>query len=235
MSVMTEKTIGRNAAGSSFFEWRRVLLLCGMMAAVLYVVMDAAAALLYDGYSYRDQTISELSAIGAPTRTFWLPLGLLYSSLVVAFGLGLWNTASDRSLRIVAALVFTVGAMGFVAWPFAPMHQREVLAAGGGTLSDTMHLVLGGVSSVLFIVMLALGATLGSKRFRIYSVVTLVTVLAFGAYMGTQTANVGENEPTPWLGIAERVAIFAPMIWMGVLGLTLRQRPERDSRTDVLR
>jgi hypothetical protein len=26
------------------------------------------------------------------------------------------------------------------AVPFAPMHLRETLAAGGGTLSDTMHL-----------------------------------------------------------------------------------------------
>ena len=27
-------------------------------------------------------------------------------------------------------------------WPFAPMHQREVLAAGGATPSDTLHQVL---------------------------------------------------------------------------------------------
>lgn len=44
------------------------------------------------------------------------------------------------------------------AWPFAAMHQREVLAAGGGTLSDTLHKVLGVVTVFLFLVTVGFGA-----------------------------------------------------------------------------
>ena len=46
------------------------------------------------------------------------------------------------------------------------MHQREVLAAGGGTLSDTMHVVLGGVTVFLMFLAIGFGATAFGKRFR---------------------------------------------------------------------
>ena len=40
----------------------------------------------YQGYSFASQTIGELSAIGAPTRQLWVPLGIVYTLLVAAFG-----------------------------------------------------------------------------------------------------------------------------------------------------
>lgn len=63
-----------------------------------------------------------------------------------AFGRGVWQSAGrNRAVRIVGGLILAFGSLGLL-WPFAPMHQREVLAAGGGTLSDTMHVVLGVVT-----------------------------------------------------------------------------------------
>jgi hypothetical protein len=92
-----------------------------------------------EGYSRISQTPSELTAIGAPTRSLWMQLGAVYTVLVIAFGWGVWKSAGrDRALRIVGGLLVAYGSLGLL-WPFAPMHQREVLAAGGGTLSDTMH------------------------------------------------------------------------------------------------
>jgi hypothetical protein len=60
------------------------------------------------------------------------------------------------------------------------MHQREVLAAGGGTLSDTMHVVLGGVKVFLMFLAIGFGATGFGKRFRLYSIASIVVLLAFG-------------------------------------------------------
>ena len=145
--------------------------------------MDVLAASRYDGYSYTDQTISELSAVGAPTRSLWIPLGFVYSVLTIACGFGIWASARQkRALRFVAAFVAGIGVLGLVAWPFAPMHQREVLAAGGGTLSDTMHLILGAADTLLFVLSIAFGATAFGKRFRLYSIATILVVLAFGAF-----------------------------------------------------
>jgi hypothetical protein len=47
---------------------RKLLLICGIVSSGLYVAADILAAMRHEGYSYADQTISELSAIGAPTR-----------------------------------------------------------------------------------------------------------------------------------------------------------------------
>ena len=48
---------------------RKILLVCGILSSLLYVAIDALAALRYEDYhSYASQAISELGAIGAPTK-----------------------------------------------------------------------------------------------------------------------------------------------------------------------
>ena len=47
--------------------WRRSLLVCGILSSLLWVAGDIAGSLSYVGYSYVDYSVSELSAIGAPT------------------------------------------------------------------------------------------------------------------------------------------------------------------------
>jgi hypothetical protein len=139
--------------------------------------------------------------------------------------------ASNRGkIRALGGLVFLMGLISLVGWPFAPMHQREVLAAGGDTFSDTMHLVLGGVNSLLFVLAIAVGILAFTGRFRWYSIATLIVVLVFGSYVGMESADVAANEPTPWLGIAERIVVFGSMLWVGVLGLVIRtEMRERES------
>lgn len=95
--------------------------------------MNFLTVILYEGYNPVSQTVSELSAIDAPTRKLWVSLALVYSFLVIAFGGGVWVSAKEnRSLRIVGILLIINSVLGFF-WP--PMHQRYVLAAGGGSLS----------------------------------------------------------------------------------------------------
>jgi hypothetical protein len=208
---------------------RKTLLGCGVAAFALYVCMDAIAVLRYDGYSYVDQTISELSAIGAPTRSFWIPLGFIYSALMVVFGLHVWELAAGRrALQVVGLAAAGAGILGFVGWPFAPMHQREVLAAGGETWVDTVHLVLAGMSSLLFMLSIGIGANTFGTRFRLYSIATLLVVFVAGGPTGYTAPDVSANEPTPWLGVTERVAIYSSMLWYVVLALGLL-RAEVDS------
>ena len=54
--------------------------------------------------------------------------------------------------------------------------------------------------------------------------------VAFGAYTGMEAPDVSANADTAWLGIAERIAVFSSMIWIGVFGLVLRK--ERYGRSD---
>ena len=48
---------------------RKLLLTCGVLSSLLYVAMTVFVATQWKSYNSASQTISELSAIGAPTRT----------------------------------------------------------------------------------------------------------------------------------------------------------------------
>lgn len=178
---------------------QKVLLVCGILASLLYVAM--MQAIRYDGYNWISQTPSELSAIGAPTRPLWFWLAWVYTALVLAFGWGVWKSAgSNRPLRVVGGLILASGLLGFV-WPFAPMHQREVLAAGGGTLSDTLHIVLAFVTVPLFLLTVGFGAAAFGRRFRLYSIATIVIAFVFGVLTGLDGPRVSANLPTPYIGL----------------------------------
>ena len=79
---------------------RKALLVCGIVSSLLYLAMNVFVAMQWEGYSSASQTISELSAIGAPTRPLWVSLGIVYTLLVTAFGWGVWGaTRRNRPLR----------------------------------------------------------------------------------------------------------------------------------------
>jgi hypothetical protein len=106
------------------------------------------------------------------------------------------------------------------------MHTREVLAAGGGTLSDTMHLVLASVTVLLMLAAMVHGAMALGKRFRVYSIASLVLLFAFGALTFIDAPRIGVNLPTPWVGVWERINIGVFLLWVVVLGTALLQRHE---------
>ena len=91
-------------------RWRKPLLSCGILAGALYVAMTLFVGMLWDDYSVADQTISELSAIGAPARVLWLALGILYTALIIAFGWIVWVTAPpNRAQRVVGMVLMIHG------------------------------------------------------------------------------------------------------------------------------
>src|SRR5215211_3839821 len=101
---------------------RKILLVCGIVSSLLYVGMNVFVPMRWEGYSSVSQTVSELSAIGAPTRALWVALAAVYTLLVLAFGCGVWLSAGrNRRLRIVGGLMIASGIIG-PFWP--PMHLR---------------------------------------------------------------------------------------------------------------
>lgn len=207
---------------------RRRLLVCGVLASLLYVGTDILAAIRYEGYSYTAQTVSETFAIGAPTRPLIILRGLAFSVLVIAFGLSVLGSANGkRALRIVGRLLVVIGIVD-LAGPFTPMHQRAVLETGGGTLTDTLHIILASVDVLLILLIIGFGSTALGKRFHLYSIVTIFVVLVFGALAGFDGPRISANLPTPWVGLTERISIYGYMLWMAVLAIALLRL--RDTR-----
>jgi hypothetical protein len=205
---------------------RQLLLGCGIAFAVLWVGIDVVASILYEGYSYADQTVSELSAIGAPTRPLWMAFGIVWNVLVIAFAAGVWQSAgSSRALRIVAGLLIANAIVGMTIGPFSSMNQRSVLAAGGGTSSDTLHLVVTGIGVFTFLLEIGFGASVFGCRFRLYSIATIVAMVVFGVITSFYAQEVQANQPTPWVGIYERINAYGYMLWIAVLAVMLWKKP----------
>lgn len=202
----------------------RLLASAGIAMFAWYVAMDLVATLRYDGYSYADQTISELSAIGAPTRTMWIALGVVYQLLAFAFAIGALRMAGRRRTLRIAGWLLLVSAIVGIGWWFAPMHQREVLAAGGDDWRDTMHKALAGVSTLEFFAIMAAGAFAFGRVFRTYTFATIAVMLAFGLLMNTMVDDVAANAATPWLGIWERITVEGAMLWQAVFSAVLVSR-----------
>ena len=206
---------------------RRFFLYCGLAASLLYIVMNVFIPPLYEGYNWVTQTVSELSAIDAPTRPLWFPLGTAYTLLIAAFGWGILRSADrKRTLRVVGILMILHGVFG-LTW--SPMHQREVLAAGGGTFSDDWHIVMSAITVLLMFLSIGFGAAAFGKGFRAYSIVTILVFIVFGVLTFLEAPNVDKNLPTPFIGLWERINIAAFMIWVIVFSIILLQAEKTSS------
>jgi hypothetical protein len=208
---------------------RKILLACGILSSLLYAAMNVFMPMQWEGYSSASQTVSELSAIGAPTRPQWVLLGIVYTLLFIAFGCGVWASARrNRRLRIVGGLIVAYGFIS-LAWPLAPMHLRgEEL-----TFSDTMHIVLAAATVLLMMFEIGIGASAFEKRFRIYSLATLIILTAFGALSFRDGPRIAANLPTPWVGVWERINIGVFLLWVVVLAVALLRIPKNAAEKGV--
>lgn len=201
---------------------RKILLSCGIVAVLLYLTADVVGALLFPGYSYTDQTISELVAIDAPSRPMLVPLSLLYAALWFAFALGIWRSARGKlALRVVAVGLAAKEVLGAVVVLFFPMHLRTVLASGGSNYSDTGHALLTVVGVFCFLVAIAFGSTVFGKWFGLYSIATVVVLVVFGTLSFMMAPQMAANLPTPWMGAWERINAFGYELWAAVLAIRL--------------
>ena len=104
------------------------------------------------------------------------------------------------------------------------MHRREIIAAGGGTLTDTLHLVWAFVHLILMLLMIGFGAAAFGKGFLIFSVSIVLVFIVFGRLTTIESRGIEANLPTPSVGIWERINIGAYMIWVIVFAIMLLRR-----------
>jgi hypothetical protein len=201
---------------------RKVLLVCGILASLVYIGSDILAALSWEGYSYTAQSVSELRANGAPTRSFLMPILFIYALLEIAFGLGVWRAAAPsglpkRSLRIAGGLLIGLGALDLIGLPLFSLNLGEAV----GSLVNTIHIIATVVTLLLLLLIIAFGATANGQRFRLYSYATILLFIVTGVWSFLEIPQIAANLPTPWMGVRERIGIYGYMIWLAVLALIL--------------
>ncbi len=206
----------------------KVLLAGGILSSLYYVAINVYVPMHYEGYHSASQAVSELSAIGAPTRSLWVMLVTVYSVLTLAFGWGIVRVSrQNRYLHWIGILTIAYTIFG-VFWP--PMHMRETLAAGGGSLTDTLHIAWTVITIPLWLLIMGLAAKVFSKAFLIYTIATIVIQIFFGVLSGLDASNMEANLPTPWMGVWERISIAAYMIWVIVFATLLLQKERTPGR-----
>ena len=200
---------------------RKVLLGCGILSSLLYVAANVLGARRWSDYSLKSHTVSELSAIGAPSRPLVISLLTAHGALVIPFGAGVWKSAGrKRGIRVTGALLVGLGVSDLPA-PCFPMHRREALARSEGSRTDTAHIVLTSVNSLLIVLAIGSGATAFGRRFRLYSIATILVLVLSGGLTGTQSSRIQANLPTPWAGVTERISIGGYLLWQVVLAVAL--------------
>jgi uncharacterized membrane-anchored protein YitT (DUF2179 family) len=149
----------------------------------------------------------------------------MYILFMIAFGWGVWFTAgNNRRLRIAGALIIAYSVLNFY-WP--PMHQREVIAAGGGTLTDSLHIVWAMMTLVFNMLLMGFGAAALGKGFRYYTLATWLVFLVFGTLTFMESPGIENNLPTPHLGLWERINMAASFLWVAVFAAVLLRRDEQ--------
>jgi hypothetical protein len=207
---------------------RKILLGCGIVSSVWYVITDIIGTLRYPGYRYTEQQFSELLAVGSSVRPLMIALNEFpYNLLVLAFAAGVWETAGPkRAARITGAMLLGFAVSGMVTGVIFPMNTREALAAGEEGLRNAMHPVGTIVMSLFIVLAMAFGSRLLGRRFRYYTYATIAILVVFGGLTSLQVGQLEANEPTPWMGITERINIYATMLWVAVLAIGLLRAQE---------
>lgn len=201
----------------------KALLVAGIASVVVYGVGDLASGLLYDGYSYRDQWISELTAFGSPVRPLMVTAILIHGLLLLAFGVGIGRAADERTLRWVGMLLIVAGLIGFPTHTAFAMSSRWMTTG----FNDTMHASLSVAFSLVVFVAMALSAVASAGWFRLYSIATLAVLIGFGAASSVAIQGLEQNS-TPWAGGFERINAYAYFAWLVVLAVIV-MRQYRDS------
>ena len=212
----------RTPTAISHRAFEKPLLIAGLLSSIAYVAIDLLSAVRYPGYSLLHQAISELSAIGAPESStkLWSLLGPVYGVLFVAFVVGVLRVArNNRPLRISGWCMLLFAAWNML-WPLFPMHQRGTET----TSTDFVHLVVGAGSLLFILGFIGAGGMALGRRFRTFSLATTLVIIGTGLGTFSYVSRIGAGAPTPWLGVVERVMIYAYLLWVAVLGMTLVRR-----------
>jgi hypothetical protein len=122
----------------------------------------------------------------------------------------------------------------------ARCHRRVIARPGGehlplssfifplrllfGEASLTAHLVLVVVGISTWLESMGFGAAALGRRFRIYSLPSLAMVVTFNALALAYAPEVVAGQPTPWIGLYERIAFSAYFLWLSVLAVALWRR-----------
>jgi hypothetical protein len=193
----------------------KILLSCGILAPLLYLLIDLLAGKLLKGYNFSVQSMSELGAAGSPTRPLVIALTLVASGLMIAFGVGIWRVAGPTILpRIVAGLILGNAIAGLTATLYFP-NRFGVRPEFG-----TPGVLLMFLSVLCFVLAMIFGAAAFPGWIRILSI-AIVAAYALLAILRIATASPSVAGTDVLIGAQERTMAYSFLAWVIFLAIYL--------------
>jgi Protein of unknown function (DUF998) len=195
---------------------RKILISCGIVAPVLYVITAIVGAAIRPDYSHIVNAISELISNGAPNKAILDIVFNIYNALLLAFAIGGYIVLKNapRLCRIAMAIFIAIQILSF-SWGFFPMDPM----GAAPTFAGSMHNVFGGVvafTTILMPVFMGLGLR-RSNAFQSYAVYAFITSSII--FVSGLTGVILAGQGFPVFGLFERITIGSYEVWIFVTAL----------------
>ena len=203
-------------------KYKPILRIIGILAPTLYLVTAIMGLVLKLGYDQMKYAFSDLVTDGAPNRILLNYLFSIYNIFIMIFAVGLLlfilfyhkSENYNKLGKTGVAFLLIVGFSGLMLVLFFPMDPNNTPI----TFTGVLHLILAYVMSfstmfgVLFFVLWF--KTIKLKNLSIYSLISLIVIFIFGTF-----AVAVARQESPFLGLFERIMIFAFLQWMPVTAI----------------
>jgi magnesium-transporting ATPase (P-type) len=211
----TPEGIGMKNRG--FWRW---IGLAGALSAVVYAAHVIVGGILWQGYSHITQTISELTADGAPNASLLRVLTTVYGVLAIIFAawliFALRRAGAKRAAIVGAILLFIMEFASLVGYGLFPLRGgTEIDPENMGHLIVTGIVVVCTIGSVL-LVGIGLKRTVGFRALGVFSLVCAGVIVVSGGIMPVALAS---NLPVG--GLIERINIFTLQTWVFVISIAM--------------
>jgi len=193
---------------------QQALLVCGILAPLVYFAADRLAGSLLEGYSFSAQSMSDLTAAGSPVRSLSVGLTCVACTLMVAFAVGVWRAANGGiPVRGIAVLLVANAVLGLVATLLFPTRY--------GVRPDfgTPGVILMFLSVVCFVLAMVVGAIAFGGWLRILSIAIPVGYVVL-AVLRFATAAPAKGAAS-LIGTQERTMAFSFLFWVVALAVNL--------------
>lgn len=200
----------------------RLLLACGLVAPALSLVADVLACARWRTYRPVAQSMSELGAIGAPTRDLVTGLNLARDLSLAAFAAGVCKSSGgDPAMRAMGGLLLANATSDAVASAFLPRDYAQPTWSGRNT-ANTLVMATG---VACYMAAMVAGALAPLGRFRAVSVGVPLSYLGLTALALSLAAR--RQTPPVTTGAQERTMAYSYQLWIAALAAALMRQEAR--------
>ena len=187
----------------------------GYLAVVCYFFHLFIGQRHYPNYNFRQQAVSGLTAIGAPSRKIAALYANLYAFLSSIFCILLTYHLFQRdmplSLLIGSCLLTLMCLTSAIGYALFPLKQKNTeLALNKGHLMTTIFVV---ISTILGLVFFTIGFWFSSRPMAFLSLTTFILLMIGGI--------LTQKVPKKYFGLAERLNAFSTVIYLAILATWL--------------